>query len=97
MITVLCMVNMSSIFLQTLPSALARQNKVRAGTETEPLLAQSSSASPPAAADAPVPPLRDLFVRPVLISLLNHAFLSFCQMSYDVCIPPTILSKYLSP
>lgn len=31
-----------------------------------------------------VPPLRALFIRPVFIALLNHGFLCFCQMSYDV-------------
>ncbi|KAJ7895089.1 major facilitator superfamily domain-containing protein [Mycena leptocephala] len=32
-------------------------------------------------------PLRDLFIRPVFVALLNHGFLCFCQMSYDVMIP----------
>ncbi|KAF7334645.1 Major facilitator superfamily multidrug-resistance DHA1 sub-family [Mycena venus] len=72
---------------ETLPSGIARQKRIQTGTETEPLLAHSTDASSAIAAEEPVPPLRDLFVRPVLISLTNHGFLSFCQMSYDVLVP----------
>ncbi|KAJ7105708.1 major facilitator superfamily multidrug-resistance, DHA1 sub-family [Mycena epipterygia] len=69
---------------ETLASAIARQKK-RAPhvTETEPLLTESTH--PPA--DQSVPPLRDLFIRPVLISLANHAFLCFCSMSHEVLVP----------
>ncbi|KAJ7109592.1 major facilitator superfamily multidrug-resistance, DHA1 sub-family [Mycena crocata] len=127
---------------ETLPSALARQKKQKAqkqkqgrrGTETEPLLADSTHLTD--ATHAPIseaahaglgraqadvvvehtphvqseeahaagseytsydhdstededgpPPLRGLFVRPVRVALLSHAFLCFCQMSYDVLVP----------
>ncbi|KAJ6468322.1 major facilitator superfamily multidrug-resistance, DHA1 sub-family [Mycena sanguinolenta] len=72
---------------ETLPAALARQKKARHGTETEPLLANETAPAntPPASDD--IPPLRALFIRPVFIALMNHAFLCFCQMSYDVMIP----------
>ncbi|KAJ7220227.1 major facilitator superfamily domain-containing protein [Mycena pura] len=71
---------------ETLPAAIAKQKKVQQGTETEPLLADRQAVAP---ADPPSepPPLRDLFTRPVIISLSNHAFLCFCQMSFDVMIP----------
>ncbi|KAJ7082879.1 major facilitator superfamily domain-containing protein [Mycena belliarum] len=72
---------------ETLPSALARQKKAQQGTEAEPLLSESSASSQTEASPEDIPPLRALFVRPVLIALLNHAFLCFCQMSYDVLIP----------
>ncbi|KAJ7501506.1 major facilitator superfamily domain-containing protein [Mycena galericulata] len=76
---------------ETLPSAIARQKKNQRGTEAEPLLSgardDSALRSDAAQAEEPVPPLRALFVRPVLISLVNHGFLSFCQMSYEVFIP----------
>ncbi|KAJ6518192.1 major facilitator superfamily domain-containing protein [Mycena vitilis] len=65
---------------ETLPSA--SKKSARTGTESEPLLA-----SQPPQGEEPVPPLRDLFVRPVYISLINHAFLCFCEMSYDVLVP----------
>ncbi|KAJ7470767.1 major facilitator superfamily domain-containing protein [Mycena latifolia] len=72
---------------ETLPSAIARQKKAQRGTEAEPLLS-GSGASPQADASVDdIPPLRALFVRPVLIALLNHAFLCFCQMSFDVLTP----------
>ncbi|KAF7317159.1 Major facilitator superfamily multidrug-resistance DHA1 sub-family [Mycena chlorophos] len=82
-------------FAQTLPSAIAKQNKARQGTETEPLLADreasTSSASSESGGETVIdrepPPLRDLFTRPVVIALTNHAFLCFCQMSFDVLIP----------
>lgn len=32
-------------------------------------------------------PLRQLITRPVLIAVLNHAFLNFCSMSYDALLP----------
>ncbi|KAJ7659155.1 major facilitator superfamily domain-containing protein [Mycena polygramma] len=69
---------------ETLPSAIASKKNARTGTETEPLLADAPQ---PPQTDQPVPPLRDLFVRPVYISLLNHAFLCFCEMSYEVLVP----------
>jgi len=72
---------------ETLPSAIARQKSTQRGTETEPLLADPTDAPPVNAAEETVPPLRDLFVRPVLISLLNHGFLCFCQMAYEVLVP----------
>ncbi|KAJ7870942.1 major facilitator superfamily domain-containing protein [Mycena olivaceomarginata] len=74
---------------ETLPSAIARQKKARLRTETEPLLPalESVELPQPDTVDAPVPPISDLFVRPVLVSLLNHAFLSFCEMSYEVLVP----------
>ncbi|KAJ7163892.1 major facilitator superfamily domain-containing protein [Mycena crocata] len=73
---------------ETLPSAIANQKRksIQRGTETEPLLSETSVSSRDPTAD-PIPPLRDLFIRPVLISLMNHGFLCFCQMSYDVLIP----------
>ncbi|KAJ7199556.1 major facilitator superfamily multidrug-resistance, DHA1 sub-family [Mycena haematopus] len=72
---------------ETLPAAVARQKKSRQGTEVEPLLSNDSDVSPANATPTEVPPLRALFIRPVLIALMNHAFLCFCQMSYDVMIP----------
>ncbi|KAF7330206.1 Major facilitator superfamily multidrug-resistance DHA1 sub-family [Mycena venus] len=72
---------------ETLPSAVARQKKALQGTEVEPLLSDTNDSPPTNATADEVPPLRDLFIRPVLIALLNHAFLCFCQMSYDVMIP----------
>jgi hypothetical protein len=75
----------SNLSLQTLPSAIARQAKRRRGTESQPLLADSPH---PAAPAEPVPPLRALFVRPVLISLLNHGFLCFCHMANEVLTIP---------
>ncbi|KAJ6577532.1 major facilitator superfamily domain-containing protein [Mycena capillaripes] len=73
---------------ETLPSAIARQKKAHQGTEVESLLPHPShSPQVNTTADEEVPPLRDLFIRPVLIALLNHAFLCFCQMCYDVMIP----------
>ncbi|KAJ6589490.1 major facilitator superfamily multidrug-resistance, DHA1 sub-family [Mycena capillaripes] len=69
---------------ETLPSAMVKQKSAQRGTETEPLLVGSSH---PSAEQEAVPPLRDLFVRPVLIALLNHGFLCFCQMSYEVLVP----------
>nr|GAT52491.1 major facilitator superfamily multidrug-resistance DHA1 sub-family [Mycena chlorophos] len=80
---------------QTLPSAIAKQNKARQGTETEPLLADREASASSASSesegetiiDREPPPLRDLFTRPVVIALTNHAFLCFCQMSFDVLNP----------
>ncbi|KAJ7690065.1 major facilitator superfamily domain-containing protein [Mycena rosella] len=72
---------------ETLPSAIAYQKKSQRGTEIEPLLSDSSVAPEGEPSTDAVPPLRALFVRPVLIALLNHGLLCFCQMSYDVLIP----------
>ncbi|KAJ7149651.1 major facilitator superfamily domain-containing protein [Mycena filopes] len=72
---------------ETLPSAIARRKRAVTGTETEPLIPDSTAASLDHASDDPPPPLRALFVRPVLISLMSHGFLCFCQMSYDVLVP----------
>ncbi|KAJ7771274.1 major facilitator superfamily domain-containing protein, partial [Mycena maculata] len=69
---------------ETLPSAIARQAKAKRGTETEPLIIAEPIHSCQPDTEEPVPRLRDLIVRPVLIALLNHGFLSFCQMSYEV-------------
>ncbi|KAF7292633.1 Major facilitator superfamily multidrug-resistance DHA1 sub-family [Mycena indigotica] len=74
---------------ETLPSAVRRNtSKTHAadqGTETEPLLSESTSVG--AIESAEIPPLHALFVRPVLISLTTHGFLCFCQMSYEVLVP----------
>lgn len=77
------------VYLQTLPSAIARQKKLAHGTESELLLPEDSlsSSAPTATQDDEVPPLRDLFTRPVRVALLNHAFLCFCQMCFDVLNP----------
>ncbi|KAJ7284430.1 major facilitator superfamily multidrug-resistance, DHA1 sub-family [Mycena rebaudengoi] len=74
---------------ETLPSAIARQKKLAHGTESELLLPEDSlsSSAPTATQDDEVPPLRDLFTRPVRVALLNHAFLCFCQMCFDVLNP----------
>ncbi|KAJ7352311.1 major facilitator superfamily domain-containing protein [Mycena albidolilacea] len=72
---------------ETLPSAIARKKKAREGTEVEPLLSDTSDSVPSDTAVDAVPPLRALFIRPVFIALLNHGFLCFCQMSYDVLVP----------
>ncbi|KAJ6553591.1 major facilitator superfamily domain-containing protein [Mycena vulgaris] len=72
---------------ETLPSALARQKKAQRGTETEPLLLDPSVSPQADPSTDVVPPLRDLFIRPVLIALLNHAFLCFCEMSFNVLTP----------
>ncbi|KAK7017703.1 major facilitator superfamily multidrug-resistance DHA1 sub-family [Favolaschia claudopus] len=73
---------------ETLPSAVARQRKAKTATETEPLLADSTfTASPVDEEEAPVPPLRDLFIKPVIISLTSHALLCFCESSYEVLMP----------
>ncbi|KAJ7116549.1 MFS general substrate transporter [Mycena epipterygia] len=72
---------------ETLPSAIARQKKSQQGTEAEPLLPDHTVSPPADSTTDTVPPLRDLFIRPVFIALLNHGFLCFCQMSYDVLIP----------
>ncbi|KAJ6488177.1 major facilitator superfamily domain-containing protein [Mycena vitilis] len=69
---------------ETLPSAIAREKKARQGTEVESLL---PDITPENAGADEVPQLRELFTRPVLIALLNHGLLAFCQMSYDVLIP----------
>ncbi|KAF7317608.1 Major facilitator superfamily multidrug-resistance DHA1 sub-family [Mycena kentingensis (nom. inval.)] len=75
---------------ETLPAALAKQSSVRQGTETQRLLGArgsgTSSSSSTLNESAP-PPMRDMFMRPVLVALSNHAILCFCQMSYDVLIP----------
>ncbi|KAJ7056720.1 major facilitator superfamily multidrug-resistance, DHA1 sub-family [Mycena amicta] len=72
---------------ETLPAAIAKQKRAQQGTESEPLLADGEVSSPDETSIEPPPPLRDLFTRPVVIALTNHAFLCFCQMSYDVMIP----------
>ncbi|KAF7312025.1 Major facilitator superfamily multidrug-resistance DHA1 sub-family [Mycena indigotica] len=72
---------------ESLPSAIAKQKKSRQGTETEPLLSDSEEVSGEEASIDSPPPLRELITRPVVIALTNHAFLCFCQMSYDVMIP----------
>ncbi|KAF8207018.1 major facilitator superfamily multidrug-resistance, DHA1 sub-family [Mycena galopus ATCC 62051] len=69
---------------ETLPAAIARQKKSQPGTEAEPLLPDTSDSSQANLTVDEVPPLRDLFIRPVFIALLNHGFLCFCQMSFDV-------------
>ncbi|KAJ7284453.1 major facilitator superfamily multidrug-resistance, DHA1 sub-family [Mycena rebaudengoi] len=72
---------------ETLPSAVEREHKKRnPARETDPLLPAQIGAPPPEI-QAPVPPLRDLLTRPVLIALLNHGLLSFCDMCYEALLP----------
>ncbi|KAJ7433742.1 major facilitator superfamily domain-containing protein [Mycena latifolia] len=67
---------------ETLPSIVARRRKANAPTETDPLL----PAAPPETHPAP-PPVRDLLVRPVLISLANHGLLAGCHMCNEALLP----------
>ncbi|KAF7309137.1 Major facilitator superfamily multidrug-resistance DHA1 sub-family [Mycena kentingensis (nom. inval.)] len=65
---------------ETLRSAIRRNRAEEQGTEREPLLAPHSPAEE-------IPPLRALFIRPVFIALINHGFLAFIGMAFDVLIP----------
>ncbi|KAJ7065739.1 major facilitator superfamily domain-containing protein [Mycena amicta] len=66
---------------ETLPSSLRRKRRnAEQGTEREALLVDGEE-------NTEIPPLSALFVRPVLIALLNHGFLAFCGMSFDVLVP----------
>ncbi|KAF7304092.1 MFS domain-containing protein [Mycena indigotica] len=66
---------------ETLPSALTRQSKGSPPTETSPLL---PSATDPEDIRLPV---RQLLTRPVVITFVNHGFLTFCEMSYAALLP----------
>ncbi|KAJ7469905.1 hypothetical protein B0H11DRAFT_1920245 [Mycena galericulata] len=73
---------------ETLPSAVARaKSKRRASRETDPLLSTVESADFPETEPTAPAPLRQLITRPVLIAVLNHAFLDFCSMPYDALLP----------
>ncbi|KAJ7062691.1 major facilitator superfamily multidrug-resistance, DHA1 sub-family [Mycena amicta] len=82
---------------ETLPSAIARARQAKAkaqgaaATETSPLLSPpedetDADAATKAKADARLP-VRALLTRPVLIALVNNAFLSFCEMCYASLLP----------
>ncbi|KAJ6570067.1 major facilitator superfamily multidrug-resistance, DHA1 sub-family [Mycena vulgaris] len=78
-----CGLNTQIYLLQTLPSIVARRPKsTHSPAETDPLL----PAAPPELPAAP-PPIRDLFIRPVLIAIANHGLLAFCGMSHDALLP----------
>ncbi|KAJ7616005.1 major facilitator superfamily multidrug-resistance, DHA1 sub-family [Roridomyces roridus] len=72
---------------ETLPSAVARAEKKRNSTphERDPLLPPVDSEVPPQPS-TPVP-IRQLLTRPVLLAILNHAFLNFSSMAYDSLLP----------
>ncbi|KAJ7433081.1 hypothetical protein B0H11DRAFT_1939824 [Mycena galericulata] len=74
---------------ETLPSAVARAKSKRRASprETDPLLSTVESADFPETEPTAPDPLRQLITRPVLIAVLNHAFLNFCSMSYDALVP----------
>ncbi|KAJ6553629.1 MFS general substrate transporter [Mycena vulgaris] len=68
---------------ETLPSLVARRPKSNSPAETDPLL----PAAPPELSAAPPPPIRDLFIRPVLIAVANQGLLSFCHSAHDALLP----------
>ncbi|KAJ7690121.1 major facilitator superfamily multidrug-resistance, DHA1 sub-family [Mycena rosella] len=67
---------------ETLPSIVARRQRNVTESETDPLLPAA-----PLEPHAAPPPLRDLFVRPVLIAIANHGLLAFCHMANEALIP----------
>ncbi|KAJ7737770.1 major facilitator superfamily multidrug-resistance, DHA1 sub-family [Mycena maculata] len=77
---------------ETLPSAIARQNKKHKkrndfASDTDPLLPTPGHlVEQPDTAESMLP-LRDLLTRPVLIAVLNHGLLCFCDMSYESLLP----------
>ncbi|KAJ7835238.1 major facilitator superfamily domain-containing protein [Mycena olivaceomarginata] len=77
------------IFCHTLPSAVARAKSKRRASprETDPLLSTVEPADFPETEPTAPAPLRQLITRPVLIAVLNYAFLNFCSMSYDALLP----------
>jgi hypothetical protein len=78
----------TSISRQTLPSAVARQQKkIGLATETDPLLAGENLIPGPADVAHKVLPLRELLTRPVCIALLNTGLLSFCEMCNEALLP----------
>ncbi|KAJ7858040.1 hypothetical protein B0H14DRAFT_3864540 [Mycena olivaceomarginata] len=74
---------------RTLPSAVARAKSKRrvSPRETDPLLSTVESADFPETEPTAPAPLRQLITRPVLIAVLNYAFLNLCSMSYDALLP----------